>query len=49
MTSSSDEGEENNGEKRNDEAQVGVVNSKGQKTYEDYSYDSLGQEDQLEF
>ena len=42
MTSSSDEGEDNIEEKKDNKALVGVVHSRGQKTYEDYSYGKLG-------
>ena len=44
MTSSLDEREEDNENKENDEALVGVIHSKGQKTYEDYSDGNLGPE-----
>ena len=44
MTSSLDEREEDNEKKENDEALVGVIHSKGQKTYEDYSDGNLGPE-----
>ena len=42
MTSSSDEGEEDNKEKKDDEALVRVVHSKGQRTYEHYGDGNLG-------